>query len=113
MVLRRARGYYAAWYAPCGVAWRLRNQAAVHDIGRGWENQAMLIVWMLFGVLVAGPLLVLGALALANSDRATVWLGRVRRCWLPSPITTPLDDMQSATDQAADATAPADGVSMP
>lgn len=71
----------------------------------------MLVLGMLFGVLVAGPLVVLGALALANSDRAMAWLGDMRRRWLPASLVTMPDGAQPATDQGgvADAAAPLDG----
>ena len=71
----------------------------------------MLMLGMLFGALVAGPLLVLGALAAANSDRAMAWLGAIWRSWRPAPSAAPPDDAQSAAGpiEATNAAGPGDG----
>ena len=76
----------------------------------------MLVLGMLFGVLVAGPLLVLGVLALANNERALAWLDGLRRRVLPSPNDSAPDEAQLADEGAGvsvDASAAMDDTSVP
>lgn len=61
----------------------------------------MLVLGMLFVLLVAGPLLVLGLLALANSARAMDWLGGVKRRLRPPLASPPLNEDSPSTSQRA------------